>query len=286
VLVATIPQTQTTYTHVLPVGTVGVVEMGFRGLSSTGNTQVSTCTGAFGAPANDLCSGAIPVGLGTVAFDNGGTATDSTAPPFACGSGSSDLWYRFTAPDTAVYRATTCAAVQFDSVLEVYEGSGGCPSFGDTALACNDFAPNCPLNNAEVEWSAVAGGEYYIRVGGGTAFNGSTGPGELTIQIDCFGLTGLTCDYDCATNTVTLDWDGGSHISYSVEALPGGVVSPGQTTTTWTGPAPASGAVTFTVTGECFFGDSAQGAHLVVGQKVTARYGGHSRIRLYAPGVL
>ncbi|MEM7165111.1 MAG: hypothetical protein AAF581_06570 [Planctomycetota bacterium] len=253
-MVANIPQTQLSYTHNLTPGFLGVVEIGFQGLnSSAGMTPISTCNAAFGAPANDLCASALPVTLTTYAIDNFGTSTDSTAPAFSCGNGSSDLWFALTPPTNGIYRASTCGLVSFDSVIEVFDGSTGCPTHSSVAIACNDFATTCPLNNAQVEWVGVSGTTYYIRLGGGTAFNGSTGAGDITFSQACPDVVGLTCSFDCALQEVTLDWTGGTHFSYDIfsSAFPGGPLITGLGGGPFSLTPLGTGEITYTVVGNC-----------------------------------
>ncbi|MEM9378597.1 MAG: hypothetical protein AAGB93_01515 [Planctomycetota bacterium] len=123
------------------------------------------------AAQNDECTGAVPVTLGTTAFDTT-TATNST-PTWSCGSGvGRDLWYEFTAPMAGAVSIQTCGS-GFDTVLEVFGGTCDNP----TLLACNDDV--CDLQSV-VGVSVSAGQSLLFRIGG---FGGEFGSGSFEITI-------------------------------------------------------------------------------------------------------
>lgn len=211
-IVATIPQTQTSYVHTLPPLFVGTVDIGFSGLSATlAQTDEVTCEAALGGPSNDLCTGAIPVSTGSIAFDTTITVLDPNVPLGGCTSTFSppghDLWFEFIAPNTELYTASTCTT-PWDDIIQVWDGTGGCPTAGETDIDCGVGTFGC-----DISWQATMGQTYYIRVMGR---DGAFGAGSLDIVADCAALTGLSAAYDCASGDVVLTWDGGSHINYDV----------------------------------------------------------------------
>jgi hypothetical protein len=131
------------------------------------------------APTNDHCAGAIPVSLGTIGGSSVG-ATWGPDPTPPCAPGFDDVWYSFTAPCNGVMAAGTCAAgTNFDTVLTVWDGSGGCGALVPI-LCVDDFCgpPYSPLASY-VTWQAVAGTTYYLSVAG---FLGATGSFDLTVE--------------------------------------------------------------------------------------------------------
>lgn len=121
---------------------------------------------------NNECSGALPLPMGTTAFDTTGATTSS--PPFSCGSGGSDIWYVFTAPTSDTFRISACSGTTFDSVLQVYSGACGALQ----PVICNNDA--CGLQSWVV-FTANAGDQRYLRVGGA---GGATGSGTLRVTED------------------------------------------------------------------------------------------------------
>lgn len=91
------------------------------------------------------------------------------------------------------------------------------------------------------------GNTYYIRVLGR---NNGFGPGSVDLIPDCAALTGLTADYDCATGSVTLNWDGGAHINYDVSSVSQGFIA-NITANTFTVTNAALGYEGFDVVGYC-----------------------------------
>ena len=148
---------------------------------SSGSSILTIDCGTLPPPANDECSGAVDVATGstTVSTLN---ATDSgidSQLPCSTSSGPtvrSDTWYRYVAPCTGLLDISTCGA-PFDSRIDVYDASGGCPSSGAASLACND--DSCG-DDASVSALALEGQELLIRIG---SSDGSVG--ELTLEIGC-----------------------------------------------------------------------------------------------------
>jgi len=139
------------------------------------------------APPGDTCETAFAIsGTGDFAFDNTGAAQNG---PSNCGAMGSDIFYCWTASCTGTATVTTCGTTGLDTVIAVYDG---CSCFG-TLLTCVDDA--CGLQTT-VNFSAVAGQQYLIQLGG---FGGGQGSG--TFNISCAGGGGCTTDDDCACAT-------------------------------------------------------------------------------------
>jgi len=242
-LIATIPQTQSSYTHLLGAGFTGTVEVGFAGRGSTmGSTGVVACEAAYGAPANDLCANALSVTTGTTPYDTTISILDPSVPTSGCAYNDpgNDLWFEFVAPVTEQYTISNCN-VAWNDIIEVWDGTGGCPAPGEVELDCAYGSVDC-----SVTVFATAGNTYYIRVLGS---DNAAGPGELGIVPSCPALTGLTADYDCSTGSVVLTWDGGVHTGYEVYSDLGLLTS--TTAATYTVTAAQPGYRTYEVVGFC-----------------------------------
>ncbi|MBI1850576.1 MAG: hypothetical protein HYR85_09560 [Planctomycetes bacterium] len=149
---------------------------GFDGAVGTFTLAVQ-CGSNPGAPANDACSSAIPVSVGTVFGTTVGASNDGTS---TCGGAqsSADVWYRFDATSHCRLAAATCGA-SFDTALSVHSG---CPGSVANEIACND--DSCALQST-VTAEVFPGNSYWIRVFG---FNGNSGTFPLTIS--CSSITG------------------------------------------------------------------------------------------------
>ncbi|MEM8712436.1 MAG: LamG domain-containing protein, partial [Planctomycetota bacterium] len=127
---------------------------------------------------NDECTGAIPVTVGQTFYDSTGATDSLGSPAYACEpvNGKTDIWFEFTAPNTATYILELCGST-FDTVLEVLEGT--CGSL--TSVGCND--DTCGLQSI-VQFPATAGTTYYVRPGGWgpSTGTGATGLGVLEIN--------------------------------------------------------------------------------------------------------
>jgi hypothetical protein len=116
----------------------------------------------IGAPANDECAGAVPIGLGTLPHIMTGTATNSPVAP--CSGMGKDVWFSYTAT-CAQTTFTTCGVNGFDTVLALYDACGAAP------LLCNDDACGFGSN---LNVATVPGQTYLLRLGGFNAASGST----------------------------------------------------------------------------------------------------------------
>jgi len=133
---------------------------------------------ALGQQSNDLCANAIAIVEGTPVA--GSTVGATTGPnPVACNA-TNDVWYSIALSCGAQYVASTCnLGTSFDTVLSVWNGTGGCAA--PALVACNDN--NCILagqtNASRVTFTANAGGVYYVSVGGKL-----TTTGAFTLRVD------------------------------------------------------------------------------------------------------
>jgi hypothetical protein len=109
------------------------------------------CTGSMvqAQPVNDTCAGATPVVVGSNPLSNVGASFDDGRD---CPTGTSfaSVFYRFTAPSSGIYSASTCGGVLWNSRLAVY------PDCVNGPLACNGDDPNCGRAST-VTWGATAG---------------------------------------------------------------------------------------------------------------------------------
>ena len=133
-----------------------------------------------GAPPNDDCQNARPVGYGVFPDDNTDATTDGTAScGFAGNDGDADVWFEFTAPDTGTVVIDTCATggtgSVVDTVLSVFDACGG------NELACNDDVLNLCALYSLVELEVAEGVSYWIRV---AEYRGRMGSFVLTISGD------------------------------------------------------------------------------------------------------
>jgi hypothetical protein len=131
-----------------------------------------------GSPANDNCSAAQNVTVGSHSFLTLAANTDGPDESAGCGVGqlSNDVWYRFgptCAPGTVTI--STCGA-DFDSRLAVYLIS--CPGAPGNTIACDD---NACGDDAQVSVHVNLAQLLRIRVGG----NGGSAAGSGTLVITC-----------------------------------------------------------------------------------------------------
>ncbi|MFN5943892.1 MAG: hypothetical protein ACK46I_02310 [Phycisphaerae bacterium] len=124
---------------------------------------------------NDACAGAVDISTGATPVINTCAHWDDTLEQ--CGGlfSTSDLWYRFTAPETRSYQIDICDT-EFDAMLHVYNGCGGSP------VACAD--DECePRGGGRLVLQASAGTSYLIRVSEYVDPEFGTLGGEAVLQI-------------------------------------------------------------------------------------------------------
>ncbi len=187
-------------TGVCTVAAVGVCASG-----TTGQGVGSVCTPnpcpQPPPPANDECTAAVAVTLGTVATGSNVNATTSatltTTNTGSCAQVSfntgihKDVWYRFVAPATTNYVIDTCGSTMPDTVISIHSG---CPADQSNILDCNDDAAtvctNSGLNSRIVSVALTGGSTYYIGVAG---YNGASGAFNLLVNYVDASLVGSCC---------------------------------------------------------------------------------------------
>ena len=145
---------------------------------------------------NDECVDARPIGDGTNSFTTlgGGNSSDGYNEDQCSGTYlgemHADVWFSFIACESGNTLVSTCNSIDFDSDIVVYEGDCG----NKTQIACNGDGDGCAGYSSETSFSASAGQQYLIRVGGWSDTSEGTGnliidgPGECEPPSDdCFG---------------------------------------------------------------------------------------------------
>ena len=214
--------------------------------------------------ANDSCAGAIAVQNGLNGpFSNAGA--DTSAPAWACGPGTADLWFSYAASGAGTLTVTTCGQAGFDTVIEVFTGSCGALS----SVACNDDAP-CGLQSSVSV--PVAAGTYRIRVGGYSNATGSfsinvTGPqGGAPAAVASYGagcMSGSKAFYELFATASSFDLSGSAmrlvRNGNSYIAQPGGTYV-----------APTGAAVTLALGDDAFVSVPLSGTLLYPGGSTTS----------------
>jgi hypothetical protein len=129
---------------------------------------------APGVSANDSCANAIPVTVGSSTNGNTiGATNDGTA---SCGGNQSgpDVWYSFIAPSNGFFQFDTCANLNHDSVLSLFDACGG------TQIACEDSS-GCAISptSATIITQLELGQRVLVRVSGS---NRRSGPFTLNVN--------------------------------------------------------------------------------------------------------
>lgn len=124
--------------------------------------------------AQDDCATAIPIVAGFTAGSTVGLVTDT---PSSCGTLGNDIWFVYSPTCNGQATASVCTPglATFDTIIAVYDGSGGCSSL--VPLACND---NACTTRSSVTFPAQAGGTYFVALGG---VQGATG--AFTLALSC-----------------------------------------------------------------------------------------------------
>ena len=152
-------------------------QVGGLNTADTGVGEIALTLFGGVAPANDECSAAEVFAFGQppVAFSTVFATSDGIDPGCGATAGTPDIWYQYVANGSSEITVTT-AGSDYDTVLAVWDGSGGCPMPGDLSLACND--DEILLLTSSLSFTGVGGETYYIQV---TGFNGRRGDGTLDI---------------------------------------------------------------------------------------------------------
>jgi hypothetical protein len=156
--------------------------------SGISNPAGSTCsTSPCPPPANDLCTGAIALSLGTPVFGNNSSATSDTAATCdGLSVFSAGVWYTYTAAASHRYQVSTCdAGTTFNTRMAVYTTSD-CATF-NCVHASTSSSPACTAssnaaNASSVGFCAAAGTTYYIMVA-----SDSTAAGAFVLTLTDLG---------------------------------------------------------------------------------------------------
>ena len=146
---------------------------------------------AYAQPANDNCSGAVVLPVGTSCVPVAGTVAGATASPpvTACwGTVITDVWYTFTANASTQTCRLTCSP-NFYGVEEVFNLCGG------ASLACSGSGPG--MDNILNVSGLIPGNIYYIRV-----YDYYTPSTSLGFNICVYGSCSLSQGPDSALNFI------------------------------------------------------------------------------------
>jgi len=157
--------------YLIEVGGYNIYEYG------TGVITIS-CDTTTNAPLNDSCYYAEVIGSVTDhPFDTTCATFDG---PGHC-MVSSNIWYRYTAPGTGDVTVSLCGS-DFDTVLAIYQ-TNSCYPAASQLIGCNDDmdTTNC-WQQSEITFTASAGTEYLIEVGGYHFYD--SGQGVISIYTD------------------------------------------------------------------------------------------------------
>jgi hypothetical protein len=127
-------------------------------------------------PPNDTCASALPISVGqSIPFSTIRATAGSPALPASCETGTgiafgTDVWFTYDGERSGAIVASTCGSIT-DMRIAVYEGTCA----GPVLVACGSSSIVCtPTSGARVQFQAVCGTQYLIRVGGeNTAVAGS-----------------------------------------------------------------------------------------------------------------
>ncbi|MGB0331755.1 MAG: hypothetical protein ACPGPE_08055, partial [Planctomycetota bacterium] len=147
---------------------------------------LATLAPSAGAQGADLCVFAQPItGTGAFPVDTSVAATDG--PANGCGENGqihNDVWFRWTSTVSGTVQMDTCAAADYDTTMAVYPDESCATA---APLVCND--DQCALRS-RVAFTAAAGQEYLVRVGGWN----DVARGTATLTIGSIGgLPNDTC---------------------------------------------------------------------------------------------
>lgn len=160
--------------------------------AATGSFDINI---AAPAVARDECTTATSIALGTSTVFNNTGATTTANPAWTCATGTTDLWFTFTANCTAPTTFSTCTAARtVDTVLAVYGGTCAAP----TLLGCND--DSCGLGS-KVTANLVSGQTYFVRVGG---FNNAVGNFQVVAQCGTGAGAMATTPMACGAANMTV----------------------------------------------------------------------------------
>jgi len=191
---------------------------------------LSSLAFAQSPPANDNCSNASEIYLGTTAFTTIDATTDGIAHPECTtssdgGQTAYDVWYSYTVGASGTLAISTCNSVDYDSDIVAYLGDD-CNNL--TLLGCNDDGTGCSGYSSHLEVDVYFGERITIRVG---SYKDTTTPGGGDIVLTLHDANGdsITApendDYTDAVSISEGDWhfttdgattDGDNHASCEV----------------------------------------------------------------------
>ena len=162
---------------------------------------VMAITGSAWAQGGDECAVATDA-LSALSFpyDNTLATTSngdlcSASPASATGEYHSDVWFTWTAPTTDLYRCSQPGSL--DGVLAVYDGATCGATAADPPvsleLGCNDTVG---AGADFVDFAAVSGNSYLIRLGGWNDLAVGTGTIDMTALVD-MDMDGFDTTTDC-----------------------------------------------------------------------------------------
>ncbi|MBT5137343.1 MAG: hypothetical protein HOM36_07280 [Phycisphaerae bacterium] len=192
--------------------------------------SISSLAFAQSPPANDNCSNASEIYLGTTAFTTIDATTDGIAHPECTtssdgGQTAYDVWYSYTVGASGTLAISTCNSVDYDSDIVAYLGDD-CNNL--TLLGCNDDGTGCSGYSSHLEVDVYFGERITIRVG---SYKDTTTPGGGDIVLTLHDANGdsITApendDYTDAVSISEGDWhfttdgattDGDNHASCEV----------------------------------------------------------------------
>lgn len=156
---------------------------GFGGSSGAGQVTATFVDSL----ANDDCSGAIAISVGTTPYSNVGATESGNTQSCAFGTSTAseaDVWFSWTAPSDCTMQLDTDGS-DFDTTVSVY--SGDCMALVEEA--CDDDG-GAGLQSL-LTFNAIGGTTYLIQAG---SFNGATGNGLINLDaVVTPGIASLVC---------------------------------------------------------------------------------------------
>ena len=137
------------------------------------------CDNSGGGGEDDLdCSSAVTVGLGDHSFTTTFDPVSNIDIEGYCDLQSfgnsiiyNTVWYKWTCPKSEGYVFSTCDQVPFNTRIAIFEGSCNL----NNIVTCLDDTVGCSSFTTSIRYTAEAGVDYYICVGGQANFNYGTG---------------------------------------------------------------------------------------------------------------
>jgi len=180
--------------------------------SSSDDGKFQVAAYEYTPPANDNCSGATPLAVGTnfasgvITSTNSGTTTNNTAPPCRP-SASNNVWFKAVVPPSgnlAIETRPVSGSEVYDTVLSVYNGA--CGSL--TEIACDDDTGTGYFSLMYLT-GQTPGATLYINVWN---YSVDADYGEFRVSAyeftppandNCSGATPLTVASDFASGAIT-----------------------------------------------------------------------------------